>query len=132
MRVVIGLLLALGALAACGGTAPPTSTTGPTVELKEWQVVVKPAALRAGRNVLTVRNMGSSLHELTIVKTDKAADKLANDGAKVTEPILAISATLNPGQTTTLTVDLAAGNYVFICNQPGHYPLGMRTAVQVQ
>jgi uncharacterized cupredoxin-like copper-binding protein len=30
-----------------------------------------------------------------------------------------------------LTVDLAAGSYVLLCNLPGHYESGMRTAFDV-
>jgi uncharacterized cupredoxin-like copper-binding protein len=119
------------ALAACGGGGTPPPSGSIPVDLKEWQVVVA-KTVPAGSVTFAIKNSGSSAHELTIVKTDKAADKLANDGAKVTEPIFAESVVLNPGQTGTLTVQLGAGSYVFICNQPGHYPLGMRTSVTVQ
>ena len=132
LRLTTFLAVALIA-AGCGGSGAPTPAPGgPTVEMKEWQVIVTPATLKAGSNAITVRNTGSSAHDLTIIKTDKPADQLANDGAKVTEPAFANTASLNPGQTATVTVDLAAGKYVFICNQPGHYPLGMRTGVTVQ
>lgn len=127
-------LLGLVVLAACGGgTATPSAAPGsPTVEMKEWTVVVTPATLTAGNVTLTVKNTGSSAHDLTIIKTDKEPDKLATDGSVVTEPKLFETQAINPGQTTTATVSLAAGNYVFICNVAGHYPLGMRTKVVVR
>jgi uncharacterized cupredoxin-like copper-binding protein len=31
-----------------------------------------------------------------------------------------------------LTIALPAGKYVFICNEPGHYALGMHTGVLVR
>jgi uncharacterized cupredoxin-like copper-binding protein len=33
---------------------------------------------------------------------------------------------------TTLSADLAPGNYVIICNVAGHYQLGMRAAFKVE
>lgn len=112
-----------------GGTPPPAGSI--PVELKEWQVVVT-KTVPAGSRTFAVKNTGSSAHELTIIKTDKPPEQLQHDGSRVTEPKLAESEVLNPGQSTVLTVQLAAGKYVFICNQPGHYPLGMRTQVTVQ
>jgi len=35
------------------------------------------------------------------------------------------------GSTQSLTVSLDAGNYVFICNLPGHYEQGMHAAFTV-
>jgi uncharacterized cupredoxin-like copper-binding protein len=38
---------------------------------------------------------------------------------------------VTPGATKQLAVDLKPGRYVLVCNIPGHYKLGMRTAVVV-
>jgi uncharacterized cupredoxin-like copper-binding protein len=46
------------------------------------------------------------------VDEDKAGDK-----GEVSE--------LNPGQSGSLTVTLAPGKYVLVCNVPGHYGAGM-------
>ncbi len=129
LRLTAILVAALLASSACGGGAPTSS--GPTVEMKEWQVIA-PATLSSGSVTITVKNVGSSAHDLTVIKTDKAPDQLANDGSRVTEPSVGVTTPINPGQTGALSVSLSPGKYVFICNQPGHYPLGMRTAVTVQ
>jgi uncharacterized cupredoxin-like copper-binding protein len=34
---------------------------------------------------------------------------------------------LKAGATNTITIDLEAGHYVFMCNLPAHYGLGMHT-----
>ena len=47
--------------------------------------------------------------------------KVADSGANVA-----------PGQSRTLYTVLTPGNYVFVCNLPGHYRLGMRAALVVQ
>jgi uncharacterized cupredoxin-like copper-binding protein len=38
---------------------------------------------------------------------------------------------MQPGTTKTLTIDLAPGHYVFLCNLPGHYQSGMHVDVTV-
>ncbi len=129
------LAIALFASAACGGAGGGGGSPGPgnpSVELKEWEVRVNPTTLTAGTVTIAVKNTGSSAHDLTVIKTDKAPDQLANDGSRVTEASLGVSTAINPGQTGALSVNLSPGSYVFICNQPGHYPLGMRTAVTVR
>ena len=41
-------------------------------------------------------------------------------------------AELDPGQSGTLTVDMAPGLYVLLCNIPGHYSGGMWTLLKVE
>lgn len=124
-------LAALCALAACGGGAAPPPPGSIQVDMKDFQFVLPTTPLTAGTATFFVRNGGPSAHDFTVIKTDKPADKLAYDGVKVTEPSLAGTAPLNPAQSATLAVNLTPGKYVFVCNQPGHYPLGMRIAVTV-
>ncbi len=52
------------------------------------------------------------------VDEDKAGDK-----GEVSE--------LDPGQSGSLTVNLAPGKYLLICNVPGHYAAGMWTEFEV-
>jgi uncharacterized cupredoxin-like copper-binding protein len=133
MRVV-GLLLILAV--SCGGPAGPTQPAGSVlVELKDspFTVVVANTTLPAGSNTFFVRNVGSAAHDLTIIKTDLPPDQLPQEGGKAKEDgRVGGTATLSPGQSTTLTIALPAGKYVFICNEPGHYALGMHTGVLVR
>ena len=41
-------------------------------------------------------------------------------------------ANISAGVSRKLVLDLPAGHYVLICNVPGHYQLGMRTALTVE
>ena len=38
---------------------------------------------------------------------------------------------METGATQTLTLDLAPGHYVFVCNLPGHYQQGMHASLTV-
>ena len=51
---------------------------------------------------------------------------VARDGADV-----AASETVGPGASTTLTVDLEPGEYVFYCSVGNHRSMGMEVPVQV-
>lgn len=127
------LALAVFASAACGGAAvTPSPAPSVSIELREWKVAA-PATLPAGKTTLLVRNIGANVHDLTIVQTTLAPDAIPQDGSKAVEDgVVGKSSLLNPGQSQELTLELAPGAYVLICNQPGHYALGMRTAVSVK
>jgi len=126
------------AASACGGGATATDsgeTPNLTVGLADFKVTVDHASIPAGHVVIGVRNAGSMPHELKVIKTDQAPDKLPVDGAtakasedgKVGE-LLNIPA----GASRKLVLELAAGKYVLICNVAGHYQLGMRTGLEVK
>jgi Copper binding proteins, plastocyanin/azurin family len=138
MRARLLLILPAVALlaAACGSATAQTPTPTPpgaiTVELTEWRVVVPSSGPQAGPQTFIVKNTGSIAHDLTILKTDLPADKIPQANGKALEDgRVAGTAELNPGQSTRLAVTLQPGNYVFICNELGHYALGMHTAVKV-
>lgn len=114
---------------------------GIAVTLQEFSIVPATASTAAGMVTFDVSNTGpDETHEFVVVKTDLAADALPTkaDGSVNEE-----GADLSPvdevedvtvGTSTSLTVDLAPGNYVFICNilnedtGAAHYHEGMRVA----
>jgi uncharacterized cupredoxin-like copper-binding protein len=120
--------------AACGSATaqPPVPSGAISVELTEWRVVVPSSTPQAGSLTFVAKNTGSIAHDLTILKTDVPPDKIQQANGKAQEDgKIGGTAVLNPGQSTNLTVTLQPGNYVFICNELGHYALGMHTAVTV-
>ena len=132
------LLLVISAVAlvtaACGtaGAQPAAPAGSIDVQLTEWRVTVSSTAPQAGPLTFAVRNTGSIAHDLTILKTDLPADKLPQDSGRAIETgKVAATAMLNPGQSARLAVTLQPGNYVFLCNEQGHYALGMHTAVKI-
>ncbi|HSL34374.1 MAG TPA: sulfocyanin-like copper-binding protein [Candidatus Limnocylindrales bacterium] len=98
------------------------------VELKEWSVTPSSATASAGSVTFNVTNSGTTIHEFVVVKTDtKAADLTVVDN-KIDESVLTPVdeiEDIEAGATPTLTVDLAAGHYVLLCNIETHYSQGM-------
>ncbi len=154
VRRSIGLLCLLGGalLVACGGgeseggsetssssskTAASSSGSGEselTVALSEWSIKPSAPAAKGGKVELKVTNNGATPHELAIVKTDVAHDKLEKAAGIVDEAKykpLARTKQLNGAQSEELSVDLTPGKYALICNVSGHYDLGMHTAFTV-
>jgi uncharacterized cupredoxin-like copper-binding protein len=73
-------------------------------------------------------------HELVVLKTDVADDKLRVKNGQVLEKIyqkLGEVENIAPGKSKRLTLRLAPGHYVLICNKPGHYGMGMHTSLVV-
>ena len=91
--------------------------------------------VRAGSVTFIARNAGSTAHDLIVIKTDLAPDRLPIDTQtqKVKEDgKIGGLEQVAPGKSLNLRVDLPAGAYVVICNVPTHYQLGMHTALTVK
>ena len=138
-------LLGLAAVAACGGGGGEPSSAGQAaapaaegkieVTLTEWSMKPSAAAVKAGNVSFTVTNKGATPHELAVVKTDLAADKLPVVGAAVDEKALTIlgrTANLDAGKSETKAFELQPGKYILLCNLPAHYGQGLRAPVTVQ
>lgn len=125
---------------ACGGG------TTVTVELNEWKIVPDATSASAGEVTFVADNKGEDKHELVLLKTDLAIDKLPLDAnGDVNEEAQGVTVVaevedVEPGKTGEFTAKLEPGNYVLICNlaEPEgdmiehHYALGMRSAFKVK
>jgi len=133
-----------------GGTTGSTGgATGlkTTVEVSEQEFAILPAAdsAPAGDVTFDVTNTGpDEVHEFVVLATDLAADALPTNkdgsadeegaGIKPVDEIEDIAV----GDTPTLTVSLAPGSYVLICNivdedtGTSHYHAGMRIGFTVE
>ena len=138
-RAVIALAVATGLLAvACGSgsAAPATTATNLVVTLTDTTVQLSSVTIPPGRTTLTVVNKGTVVHSIVLLKTDLAHDKIpadAKDPARVQETgSVAATGQMAVGVTKELVRDLAAGNYVFVCNEPAHYVVGMHTGLVVK
>jgi uncharacterized cupredoxin-like copper-binding protein len=114
--------------AAAGGTV--------SVSLNQWTITPTATAVPAGSVTFDVANDGTVTHEFVVLQTDTPAaeipiesfegeqDRIDEDtaGTNVGE-----TGDMEAGATQTLTLDLAPGHYVFVCNLPGHYGQGMHT-----
>ena len=138
MRRLVALSVAvLIGGAACAQAVPEADLSKGQIraDQKEYSIVLTSATVRPGQVTFISRNIGSIAHDLIVIKTDLAADKLAVDGptqkAKTDGRVDGVEE-IPPGQTRNLRIDLPAGHYVVICNVPTHYQLGMRTDLTVQ
>lgn len=154
MLAAMAALIVVPTLAACGSSssdssstitpAPaaatattPTTAAAPAkagtvnVALSEWAIAPTPASAPAGKVTFDVKNDGKVPHEMVIIKTDKAAGSLGS-GSRVPETgSVGEVSDLAPGKSASKTFKLKAGNYVLICNIPGHYMSGMHAAFKV-
>jgi hypothetical protein len=89
-----------------------------------------------------VTNNGALAHEFVIMQTDNPPNALLYDDttqkavedAPGQQDVGEVGGELPfilPGQSDSGTFDLAPGRYVFLCNIPGHYKLGMYTSFTV-
>jgi uncharacterized cupredoxin-like copper-binding protein len=130
-----------------GGESPAAGATGGgpvQITLQEFAIGTVPASAAAGSVTFDIENKGpDDDHEFVVFRTDLEPTELptvANgsvdeegEGLELIDEVEEIE----PGATGNLTVDLDAGNYVFICNiydkdeKESHYQEGMRTAFTV-
>jgi uncharacterized cupredoxin-like copper-binding protein len=130
------------ALLGCGGTATSNAASSEqtvTVTLTEYHVKVDASSIPAGKVTFQVSNLGTEKHEFVILKTDLAAANLPPDPAtvgKVQEDTAGVThvdelSEIVPGGQQDLTVALAAGTYVLVCNYPDHVHEGMLATLTV-
>ena len=139
-------LMVLPALVACGTTSAsnsspansPTPASGQVIKLTDFKVEVSPT-LGAQQTTFQISNNGNQQHELLVFKTDLDPSQLPvatsgdidEEGAGIAK--VSDGDNLDPGKGQSRTVDLSkAGKYLFLCNLPGHFKLGMYATVTVQ
>lgn len=129
--------LAAGALTAgCGNTdatahqpsaSKPAATAGTVdVRLSEWAVKPSAATAKAGPVTFDVANGGSVVHEMVVLKTEKAAGELGTGGRISEASSVGEAADIEPGKSKSVTLKLKPGHYALVCNVRGHYAAGMR------
>lgn len=139
----IVVVAALGiAIAGCGTASSSTSPSSPSpaggsiaVTLNEWSVAPASSSASAGTVTFAVTNGGTQVHEFVVDKTDTAADALPVVDNKIDESTLTPVDEIEDiavGASPTLTVDLAAGHYVLLCNIEAHYEQGMYADFDVE
>jgi uncharacterized cupredoxin-like copper-binding protein len=156
LRVAATISVIALALAACStGTASPSPAAaspsapgggGTTVQvaLQEWAVLPAADSAPAGSVTFQVTNTGpEDVHEFVVLKTDLDPGALPSDeNGAVTEggagvDVIGEIEDVAVGANAELTVTLAAGKYVLMCNiydeteKEAHYTMGMRTAFTV-
>ena len=117
---------------------PTPPGTPLNVLLKDFKVEQEAAIVPAGTVSLRILNKGPTRHELIVVRTDRAPEKLPlqDDGLTVDEEGERVELVdeidgLDIDERQTLVLGLAPGPYVMYCNLEGHYLGGMYAALTV-
>jgi uncharacterized cupredoxin-like copper-binding protein len=162
MFVVVSLLgLAAGCGGGGGGKETEKTATAPAekpqepVTIQMGDFFFKPAkvSLPAGTVEISAPNVGKVVHEIVVFETDMNPADFPVSGSKVDEAALekkgakvhlehTIISTARPkerdeiaaepGRTAKATYEFTPGNYVMICNIPGHYQAGMYGTITVK
>lgn len=113
--------------------------TAVDVRMNEWHFGLSKQTLKAGKIRITATDRGKVAHELIVIRTDLASNKLPffkakdrfNEAATSLAKIGEIE-NVKPGKVGTKTFDLKPGHYVFACNVAGHYRQGMHIDITVR
>jgi uncharacterized cupredoxin-like copper-binding protein len=118
---------------------PPPRGTPVNVLLDDFKVRRDAAVVPAGTVSFRILNEGPTTHEVIVIRTDRASDKLPlqRDGLTVDEEAPGIDLLdevegLDIDDRRTLVLDLSPGHYVLYCNLEGHYLGGMHEELTVR
>ena len=106
---------AKGAEKPAGVAAPAAQKVA--VSETEFKIAAPAGKVAPGKVTFDVKNAGKIGHDLVVSGPGVSA--------------AAKTALLNPGQSATLTVTLAAGTYTLYCSVPGHRAAGMSAKLTV-
>ena len=135
VRVTTLAAALLFALSAC--SSAPVATGGQvTASLTDNTIQLSQTTVPSGPVTITIKNTGSVVHTLVVLRTNLSHDKIpfdATDQAKADErgKVGGTTEQLKPGQSTQIKLDLSAGKYVLICNELAHYQIGMHAPLTV-
>jgi uncharacterized cupredoxin-like copper-binding protein len=97
-----------------------------------------PTKVKAGRVTLEAVNRSKDLvHEVLVVPAPSDGMELpydTNTNTIIEKRVHSLGeiSELKPGSRGKLTLNLKAGTYLLLCNQPGHYKAGMSTKLVVE
>ena len=138
--VLCGLVVGVGPmiLRSPSGVKVPAGATRVNVALFDFGIRLDSSTtVHPGRNAFVITNTGHIAHELVGFQTSvpsgrlpRRADGGVNEESPLLHSVLDTGASLPPGTTKVVVVDLKAGShYVFVCNLPGHWQSGMHIDV---
>jgi uncharacterized cupredoxin-like copper-binding protein len=116
VALAAGLVLAAACGGSSGGGGQPAGST--KVTLSEFQFDPSTLSVPHGRVVFFLVNAGNAAHDMII--RDASNDNVAG------------SELVQPGDSVEFDVDsIAAGEYTYFCDQPGHEDSGMHGKLTV-
>lgn len=127
----VGAGTAAGGAGSAGAGATTVSAT-----MSDKDIVLDQASVSAGKVTFKVKNAGTLVHSMVVIKTNLDQAKLPadpKDPGKVEERgSVGKVPQMEKGTSRDVTLDLSSGKYVLVCNEPAHYLLGMHVGFTVQ
>jgi uncharacterized cupredoxin-like copper-binding protein len=107
--------------------APRAAASGGLVNgwLNDFKIAPSTASVSAGKVTFVATNVGKTIHELVVLRTDKSAGALLHGKRASEAGHVGEIGDFGAGHTRRLTLNLKPGHYSLICNLPGHYMAGM-------
>jgi uncharacterized cupredoxin-like copper-binding protein len=133
MRLAL-ITAALALVVPACGTSSGAGAGGIAATLNDTSIELSSTDIASGGVTFHVSNAGAMTHEFEVFGTDLADDALPVDHGVVQSDQLEDEGEVEdvaPGTTVDFDVNLDPGNYVAICNLPGHYLAGMHVAFTV-
>jgi uncharacterized cupredoxin-like copper-binding protein len=135
LKLKLAVLLAVTAALAVGCVAAPAQGGTVNATLSDMKISLDRTSVPAGTITFVVKNTGAVEHELVVLQTDTAQDKIGSDMDEVGKMDetgnVGETGDMNIGETKTVTITLPAGHYVLMCNEVGHYAAGMHMTFTV-
>ena len=106
--------------------------SGLAVDLGEFFVKPMRSTTAPGETTFVLRNTGSADHEFMVIPVSKVRGSVAAmSGDELHQIAVAAVHDLKPGTRKEVSVELAAGQYLLLCNLPGHRASGQSTKLTV-
>jgi uncharacterized cupredoxin-like copper-binding protein len=110
------------------------------VSVTEWKITAADGgaltSIKGGEVKFSVKDEGKQQHEFVVIRSDADPASFPVKAGAIDEEAAGQSPgeadDISPGETKSATMRLAAGTYVYLCNLPGHYQLGMHGRLTVQ
>jgi len=133
---------ALFGLALALGTTGASAAQSVHIDLTETSdggmaIVSSAAEIHSGETTFDVTNKSEgTLHEFLIARLDTSPDRVPFNETSGTIKESALTGVtelgdLEPGGSSSMTMDLAPGKYLLFCNLPGHFKSGMYEVLTV-
>ncbi|MGD2060444.1 MAG: cupredoxin domain-containing protein [Acidimicrobiia bacterium] len=131
-NLTLGLCLLTLFATACSNDLDSGSTTMIRATLSDSAIELDQSSVPSGTISISVTNEGSMVHEIEVFAGDQT-DLPVTQGVADTSSLDLVDEIedIVPGTSVTLDLDLPAGEYVILCNLPGHYQMGMVTRLTV-
>ena len=127
----VSLVASALVLASCSGGTGSEGTVIDTT-LSNTSINLSASTVESGTITFAVTNDGDQVHEIEVFSGSETVLPVEKNVANVSGLTLIDEIEdILPGGNVRLTLELPAGDYIIICNLPGHYEMGMVTKLVV-